>query len=188
MQKIILSDTDGKAYTIELDEKKAKALIGKEIGGMVEGEAMGLGGYKIQITGGSDRDGFPMRGDVHGRVRPRILLGRGPGYRPKESGVKRRKRVRGRVITPDIVQINARVLEKGKKSLAALLGKGTAPKGKEAEKSPEKPPEEKPKKPLEQKLGEKPKETPKKAPEEEEAEKPKKAGKTPPKEKVEKGG
>ncbi|MFH1774278.1 MAG: 30S ribosomal protein S6e [Methanobacteriota archaeon] len=124
MQKLIISDSNGKSYSIELDEKKSKSFIGLEIGKVLDASQLGLAGYKIKITGGSDKDGFPMRSDVHGRVRARVLLSRGPGYRPKEKGLKRRKRVRGSTITPEIVQINAKVVEKGEKSLEELLGKG----------------------------------------------------------------
>lgn len=123
MQKLVISDSAGKSYSIELDEKKAKSFAGLEIGKVIEAAQLGLPGYKIQITGGSDEDGFPMRRDVKGRVRARLLLSIGPGYRPKEKGLKRRKRVRGNVITPEIVQINAKVAEKGEKSLEELLGK-----------------------------------------------------------------
>jgi len=123
LQKLIISDSNGKSYSIELDEKKSKSFIGLEIRKVLDASQLGLAGYKIQITGGSDKDGFPMRSDVHGRVRARILLSSGPGYRPKEKGLRRRKRVRGRTITPEIVQINAKVVERGEKSLEELLGK-----------------------------------------------------------------
>jgi small subunit ribosomal protein S6e len=124
MQKVVISDPEtGKAYSIELDEAKAKVLQGLEIGKVLDAAPLGLTGYKIEITGGSDKDGFPMRHDLKGRVRPRLLLSRGPGYKPLERGLRRRKRVRGNVITPDIVQVNAKIVKKGKKSIKALLGK-----------------------------------------------------------------
>jgi small subunit ribosomal protein S6e len=124
MQKVVISDPEtGKAYSIELDEAKAKVLQGLEIGKVLDAAPLGLTGYKIEITGGSDKDGFPMRHDLKGRVRPRVLLSRGPGYKPLERGLRRRKRVRGNVITPDIVQVNAKIVKKGKKSIKALLGK-----------------------------------------------------------------
>ncbi|MDP6612441.1 MAG: 30S ribosomal protein S6e [Candidatus Hydrothermarchaeota archaeon] len=124
MQKVVISDPQtGKAYGIELDEGKAKVLQGQEIGKVLDAASLGLTGYKIEITGGSDKDGFPMRRDLNGRIRPRLLLSRGPGYKPLERGLRRRKRVRGNVITPDIVQVNAKIVKKGKKSIEALLGK-----------------------------------------------------------------
>lgn len=131
MQKIVISES-AKSFHLDLDEEKARAVVGLELGNVLDGTKIGLPGYKLQITGGSDKDGFPMRPDVHGRVRPRILLSKGPGYRPLEEGVKRRKRVRGNVITPEIVQINTKVVEKGAQGLEELLVKA------EGEKKPEK--------------------------------------------------
>lgn len=123
MTKIILSDpADGKSYKIELEENQMKGLVGQIVGKTIDGSGIGLSGYEFQITGGSDKDGFPMRKDVHGRVRPRILLRGGVGFKPLEAGNIRRKRVRGNVIVSEIVQINAKVVKKGKKELSELLG------------------------------------------------------------------
>lgn len=125
MQKVVVSDPEtGRAYNIELNEEKAKIFIGKRIGDTVDASPIGLKGYKLLITGGSDKDGFPMRKDIHGRVRKRVLLSSPPGYRPKRKGVRRRKMVRGNEITPEIVQINTKIVKKGKKSIEELLGLG----------------------------------------------------------------
>ena len=125
MQKVVVSDPEtGRAYNIELNEEKAKIFIGKRIGDTVDASPMGLKGYELLITGGSDKDGFPMRKDIHGRVRKRVLLSSPPGYRPKRKGVRRRKMVRGNEITPEIVQINTKIVKKGKKSIEELLGLG----------------------------------------------------------------
>lgn len=122
MQKVILSDPKtGKSYSIELEADKAK-IIGTRIGKEVDGASIGLTGYKIQITGGSDKDGFPMRFDVPGRGRKKALLGDGPCYKPKSKGIKQRKTVRGNVLTKDIVQINAKIVKVGTKPLDKLLG------------------------------------------------------------------
>ncbi|MFQ6136656.1 MAG: 30S ribosomal protein S6e [Candidatus Hydrothermarchaeales archaeon] len=121
--KLVISDPKvGKAYNIELDEVKSRSLVGSKIGDEIKATPLGLSGYTLKITGGSDKDGFPMRGDVHGRVRPRILLSKGPAYNPKERGIVRRKRVRGNVITPDIVQVNTVIVKRGKKSIDKLYG------------------------------------------------------------------
>ncbi|MEE9594564.1 MAG: 30S ribosomal protein S6e [Candidatus Hydrothermarchaeales archaeon] len=115
----------GKAYNLELDETKERVLVGLTLGKTIDGSTLGLSGYKIMLTGGSDKDGFPMRRDIHGRVRPQVILSGPPGFKPKESGLRRRKRLRGNVITPDIVQVNAKVIKAGKKGLAEVLGKTT---------------------------------------------------------------
>ena len=125
MQKVVVSDPEtGRAYNIELDEEKAKIFIGKRIGDTVDASPIGLKGYKLKITGGSDKDGFPMRKDVYGRVRKRLLLSSPPGYRPKGRGIRRRKMIRGNEITIDIVQMNTKIVKKGKKSIEELLGLG----------------------------------------------------------------
>ncbi len=113
--KIIVSDPeDGTSKTVELEDARAAPLIGKKIGDVIDGAVLGLAGYKVQITGGSDKDGFPMRPDVHGGVRRSVVLSDSPGYHPGKRGERRRKRVRGNVITDDIVQINMKIVEKPK--------------------------------------------------------------------------
>ena len=65
--KLVISDPEtAKAIQYELDDAKTNVLVGKAVGEIVEGDALGLPGYKLKITGGSDRSGFPIRPDVHG--------------------------------------------------------------------------------------------------------------------------
>lgn len=110
--KIVVSDpSTGKSQSIELDSASFKPLIGRKIGDIVDGSVIGLKGCKLQITGGSDRDGFPMRPDVMGGIRTRILLSGGVGFNPRKRGERRRKTVRGNTITEDIVQVNMKIVE-----------------------------------------------------------------------------
>jgi len=60
----------------------------------------------LKITGGSDDSGFPMRPDLPGGAKRRLLLSGPPGYHPPEKGMRKRVTVRGNTITEDIVQIN----------------------------------------------------------------------------------
>lgn len=114
--KIILSDPEtGKSQTVELEGSRAVPLVGRRLGETIEGTAVGLGGHKLRITGGSDKDGFPMRSDVHGGVKTRIIIAKGVGHHPTRKGKRRRKTMRGNVITEEIVQINMRIAEKPKK-------------------------------------------------------------------------
>ena len=120
--KIVLSDPkDKKAHNIELDEAKTTVVVGRRVGETITGEALGLTGYEIKLTGGSDKSGTPIRKDVHGTGRFKALLGKGQGHRQKEHGVIKRKSVRGNIITGDIVQVNAVVVKKGKKTIDDLL-------------------------------------------------------------------
>jgi len=114
--KVIVSDPDaGTSKIIELDETRAAPFIGRKIGEAVDGAVVDLPAHKLQITGGSDRDGVPMRANVHGGVRRNVVLSGGVGFKPQDKGERRRKTVRGNIITAEIVQINTKIIEKPKK-------------------------------------------------------------------------
>jgi small subunit ribosomal protein S6e len=121
--KLILSDpTAKKAYQMEISDDKARSLLGRKMGETITGDTIGLKGYEMMITGGSDKDGVPMRDDVHGEGRKKILLAGGTGYRPSEKGVRKRKMIRGSTVTLEIVQINTKVTKNGDKSLEEIIG------------------------------------------------------------------
>jgi small subunit ribosomal protein S6e len=123
--KLVLSDPKaGKAYNLSVSGGSASAFLGKRIGDEVDGAPVGLGGYRIRITGGSDRNGNPMRADLPGMARKRILLSGGTGFHPRLEGERRRKMIRGNEITPDFVQINAAVAAYGEKPLGDYFRKG----------------------------------------------------------------
>lgn len=107
--KLIVSDANGTSQALEVEGTRAQTLIGQRIGEVIEGAIAGLSGKKLKITGGTDKDGFPMRPDVHGGVRRAIILSSGAGIKTKRKGERRRKRVRGNTITDDIAQINLKV-------------------------------------------------------------------------------
>jgi small subunit ribosomal protein S6e len=114
--KVIVSDPEtGTSKVVELEESRATPLIGRRIGEVVDGAIVDLPAHKLQIVGGSDKDGVPMRPSVHGGVRRRVVLSGGVGFNPHDSGERRRKAVRGNVITDEIVQINMKIVEKPKK-------------------------------------------------------------------------
>jgi len=112
--KIVISDPEtGKARSVELEGERAAPLIGRRIGDVIDGAVVGLSGYKVLITGGTDSSGFPMRPDIHGGIKTRVLLSKGVGYRARGSRKdRRRKTVRGNMITEDIAQINMKIIEK----------------------------------------------------------------------------
>jgi small subunit ribosomal protein S6e len=124
--RVVVSDpASGKAYQVELKDPGASKLLGKHIGDKIEGDILGMPGYSVQVTGGSDREGFPMRSDLPGTKRRKILLSTGTGYHPAAEGKKKRMSIHGRDISPDIGQINVKVVEAGTKSIEELLGKTT---------------------------------------------------------------
>jgi small subunit ribosomal protein S6e len=115
--KIIISDPEtGTSKVVELEESRAAPLIGRRIGEVIEGAVVDLPGHKIKLVGGSDKDGVPMRPSVHGGVRKRIVISGGVGFNPKNKGERKRKAVRGNVITDEIVQVNMKIVEKPKKA------------------------------------------------------------------------
>ncbi|HVP40665.1 MAG TPA: 30S ribosomal protein S6e [Candidatus Krumholzibacteriaceae bacterium] len=114
--KIIVSDPEtGKSQVVELEGSRAVPLIGRRLGETIDGSVMGQGGHKLRITGGADKDGFPMRPDIHGGVRTSTMLSGGVGFHPKREGERRRKTIRGNVITEEIAQINMTVTGKPQK-------------------------------------------------------------------------
>lgn len=111
--KIVVSEPDTRKSTQrEVDQEKAAGLIGKKIGDDVNGDILDMPGYVLKITGGSDKDGFPMHPSLNGSGRRKILLTNPPGYHPDKKGKRKRKMVRGNTISPDIVQINLKVVKK----------------------------------------------------------------------------
>lgn len=119
--KIVVSDPkDGKAYQLQLE--KTAAVIGKKISEKIPGELLNLAGYELEITGGSDKVGNPMRKDLDGAPR-RLLLSKGVGFNAKKKGERRKKRIAGNAITSDTVQVNMKVVKAGDVSLAKLLGR-----------------------------------------------------------------
>ena len=128
--KVIVSDPEtGTSKVVELEEARATPLVGRKIGEVIDGAIMDLPAHKVQIVGGSDKDGVPMRPSVHGGVRRRVVLSGGVGFNPHNKGERKRKTVRGNVITDEIVQVNAKITEKPKK---AAESKPEQPKKEEA--------------------------------------------------------
>ena len=108
--KLVISDPEtGKSEVKELNGPEASVLIGLKIGDTVDLSAIGVKG-KARITGGSDKAGFPMRADVLGGVKRRVLLTRGVGFRSAKKGEQRRKLVRGNTITDEIYQVNCHLI------------------------------------------------------------------------------
>jgi small subunit ribosomal protein S6e len=112
--KIVMSTKDGKSYQTTVD---ADALAGKQVGEKIDGSSLGFPGYEFEITGGSDSEGFPMRKDLPGTKRKRLLLSGGTGFVRKSKGARRKKSVHGKKIDEDIVQVNLKVLKTGSKPL-----------------------------------------------------------------------
>jgi len=118
---VAVSDPDsGETHQIDVSDQDANRFVGREIGDEVEGSAVGLDGFTLEITGGSDDAGRPMRGDVRGAELSELLLEGGTGYEPTRDGERKRVTVRGREIGDATRQINAQIVE-GDGDVADLL-------------------------------------------------------------------
>ena len=122
MFKLVINNKE-KAYSKELNENESSSFLGKKIGETILGNTFGFKNYEFQITGGSDKDGFPMRYDLGGAGKKRLLLAKGPGVRLKGKGLRTRKTLRGNLIAVDIKQINIKVLKEGEKKLEEMFPK-----------------------------------------------------------------
>lgn len=112
--KIVVSDPkSGKSGQKELEAGKDIALFGKSIGEEVDGGYLGLEGYKMVITGGSDKDGTPMRKDILSTDRVSAFLSHGPGFKPERKGERKRKYLRGKTVGDHTVQVNLKVTTVG---------------------------------------------------------------------------
>ncbi|MEK6887613.1 MAG: 30S ribosomal protein S6e [Candidatus Aenigmatarchaeota archaeon] len=118
--KFVISDGK-RSWQIEKDQKDAP-ILGKKLGENLDGSFLGLDGYELQITGGSDKDGFPMRKDIEGQMRKRFLITKGIGFHTDVEGLRRRKMLRGNLVGDDIAQINCKVVKQGSKPLEEILG------------------------------------------------------------------
>lgn len=128
--KVVVSDPkDGKSYQVAVTGQHANVLVRKKIGDEIDGMFLSLPGYKVKITGGSDRDGFPMRPEIAGSNRKKLLVSNSIGFNPVDYPGKRAKvSMRGGEISPEIVQINTKVVTHGPKPIAELVPAAPAKK------------------------------------------------------------
>ena len=137
--KVVVNDTKkGKSHNIEVSGHHANSLIGKKIGDEVDGIFVSLPGYKLTITGGTDKNGFPMRPDFPGTTRRRLLLSKSVGYHPNENGKRKKKSIRGNSINQDVVQINMKVTKHSNKPIEDILKTTKQKEEKKDEKTEEK--------------------------------------------------
>jgi small subunit ribosomal protein S6e len=144
----VVNDTNpannGRSYNTSISGNNLSQFLGKKIGDIIDGIFVGdgeqtLAGYKLEITGGSDKTGTPMRSDLSGGNRQSILVTASTGFkghdlvhkakggekkrfRYKPDGMRMRRNFRGNTITQDTRQINLKVVEAANKSLADILG------------------------------------------------------------------
>jgi small subunit ribosomal protein S6e len=117
----------GAQKCIEVDDEiKLRHFYDKRISQEIEGEALGdqFKGYVFKITGGNDKQGFPMKQGVLTNTRVRLLLGKNSTcYRPRRTGERKRKSVRGCIIGPDLSVLHLVIQKKGEEELPGLTDK-----------------------------------------------------------------
>ncbi|MBU0532382.1 30S ribosomal protein S6e [Candidatus Micrarchaeota archaeon] len=123
MRIVISESTSGKSYQVELAKEKEANIIGKKIGDDLDGNLIGAAGYLLELTGGSDGSGFPMRKEVYGAAKKNILTAKGVGFYTKRKGERRRHYVRGNTYSAEIMQVNTRVKKAGATPLDQLFKK-----------------------------------------------------------------
>jgi len=81
-------------------------------------------GYRLKITGGNDKQGFPMMQGVLVNHRVRLLLDKNSKcYRPRRPGERKRKSIRGCIVGPDIAVLSLVVTKKGEAEIPGLTEK-----------------------------------------------------------------
>lgn len=118
--KVVISEKE-KSYARTVSDAHVSALLGRRIGETVGGDAIGLPGYTLRITGGTDKSGFALRPDLPGARQSRVLVGQGMGFHAPRHGMRRRRTFRGNTISEDTVQVNLAVEAKGSKPIPELL-------------------------------------------------------------------
>ena len=118
--KVVVSEGPT-SFALAVAEPQAAGFLGKRIGESIGGDLLSLAGYTFKITGGTDRSGFALRGDLPGSRQVRLFVADGFGFHAPRRGMRRRRSFRGGAISEDTVQVNLTVEQKGSKPLAELL-------------------------------------------------------------------
>ncbi len=133
--KVVINDVkSGKSYQKVVPKDP---FMGKKISDTVPGDVIGLTGYELQIKGGSDASGFPMRWDMDGSMRKKAYLTQGPGVHLERPGLRVRKSVCGKYVGDKTAQINLKITKYGSKPVEDLLGLKKEEAPKEEEPKPE---------------------------------------------------
>ena len=105
------------------DDRKLRVFMDRRMGQEVSGDSVGdeFKGYTFRITGGNDKQGFPMKQGVMHPTRVRLLLSAGHScYRPRRTGERKRKSVRGCIVGMDLAVLALSIVHKGDGDLPGL--------------------------------------------------------------------
>ena len=129
--KVTISDPKtGKSYNKVLTDN---LFLNRKLGESINGNIVGLDGYELKITGGSDAAGIPMRKEIPGVVKKKPMLSGGTGFHPKKRKTQhktqhhyylfKRKTVRGNTFADTAAQVNLLVVKHGSQALDAIFPK-----------------------------------------------------------------
>merc|ERR1711881_176526 len=114
----------GAQKSIEIDDdKKLLPFFDKRISAEVALDSIGdeFKGYRARISGGNDKQGFPMMQGILTPERVRLLLRKGSKcYRQRRTGEMKRKSVRGCIVSQDLSVINLVLVKKGDNDVPGL--------------------------------------------------------------------
>merc|ERR1711912_73767 len=114
----------GMQKCIEIDDgKKLLPFFDKRISSEVAGDSLGdeFKGYRFRISGGNDKQGFPMLQGVLTPDRVRLLMRKGSKcYRQRRTGEMKRKSVRGCIVSQDLSVLNLVLVKKGEADVPGL--------------------------------------------------------------------
>lgn len=115
---------NGSQKLIEIeDERKLRVFMEKRMGAEVPGDSVGdeFKGYVFKITGGNDKQGFPMKQGVMHPTRVRLLLSDGHScYRPRRTGERKRKSVRGCIVAMDLSVLALSIVKQGEQDIPGV--------------------------------------------------------------------
>ncbi|TKA44373.1 40S ribosomal protein S6-B [Friedmanniomyces endolithicus] len=105
------------------DERKVRVFMDRRMGQEVPGDSVGdeFKGYIFKITGGNDKQGFPMKQGVMHPTRVRLLLADGHScYRPRRTGERKRKSVRGCIVGMDLSVLALSIVKQGEADIPGV--------------------------------------------------------------------
>jgi|TARA_B110000208_G_scaffold185744_1_gene241328 small subunit ribosomal protein S6e len=114
--------------TIE-EEKNLRTLYDKRIAQEIDGGDLQdqFAGFTFRITGGNDKQGFPMMQGVLHPYRKRLLLDKDQKcYRPRKKGERKRKSVRGCIVAHDMAVVNLVIVKQGEQEVPGLTDEASA--------------------------------------------------------------
>lgn len=106
-----------------MDDHKLRHFYEKRMGAEITADHLGdeWKGYVFKIAGGNDKQGFPMKQGVLTNTRVRLLLKKGHScYRPRRTGERKRKSVRGCIVDQNLSALALIILKKGEKEIPGV--------------------------------------------------------------------